>query len=248
MYSFIFIDDENLMRDFFRDVLDFSEYNFELSAVFSSAEKALPWLAEHPQTNAVITDIRMGNMSGLDFCEKIREYNKDILLVVLSGYKEFDYARRALRSNVFDYLSKPLMYEDLTSLFERMRQTLDKTSLAPALSEKPVAFSSMIDKIKTYMEQNYDKEVSLESVSSYVGMNASYLSRFFKQQTGSNFLDYLSSLRMQKATEYLTYPSYRLLDICYLVGYKSPNHFNKIFRQYYSCTPAEYRASCCHQR
>ena len=140
------------------------------------------------------------------------------------------------------------MYEDLTSLFERMRQTLDKTSLAPALSEKPVAFSSMIDKIKTYMEQNYDKEVSLESVSSYVGMNASYLSRFFKQQTGSNFLDYLSSLRMQKATEYLTDPSYRLLDICYLVGYKSPNHFNKIFRQYYSCTPAEYRASCCHQR
>lgn len=248
MYSFIFIDDENLMRDFFRDVLDFSEYNFELSAVFSSAEKALLWLAEHPQTNAVITDIRMGNMSGLDFCEKIREYNKDILLVVLSGYKEFDYARRALRSNVFDYLSKPLMYEDLTSLFERMRQTLDKTSLAPALSEKPVAFSSMIDKIKTYMEQNYDKEVSLESVSSYVGMNASYLSRFFKQQTGSNFLDYLSSIRMQKATEYLTDPSYRLLDICYLVGYKSPNHFNKIFRQYYSCTPAEYRASCCHQQ
>ena len=108
MYSFLFVDDENLMREFFAEVVDFKEYGFKLAGMFATAEAALSYLNGHPEIRAVITDIKMGTMSGIDFCEKIREFNQDILLVVLSGYKEFEYAQRALRCNVFDYLLKLL--------------------------------------------------------------------------------------------------------------------------------------------
>ena len=82
MYSFLFVDDEPLMRDFFAEVLDFSEFDFRLEAMFSSAEQALDYVQKHPEISAVLTDIRMGDMSGIDFCENVRKTNKDILLVV----------------------------------------------------------------------------------------------------------------------------------------------------------------------
>lgn len=243
MYPFIFIDDENLMREFFHDLVDFSDYGFELTAMFSLAEQAIPWLEKHPETKAVITDIRMGEISGLDFCERVREYNEDILLVVLSGYQEFEYARRALRVNVFDYLLKPTMYEDIDMLFKRMKKHLDERE-----KENPVKgdcqdyqFESMICKIKNYIEDNYDKDLTLDCVAKYVGLNASYLSRFFKQHTGSNFLDYVSGVRVEKAIEYLADPTLKVGDICYMIGYKSSQHFYKIFKQYTGCTPSEYR-------
>lgn len=243
MYSFIFVDDEDLMREFFRDVVNFGEYGFKLAGLFSSAEQALPWLKEHPETKAVITDIQMGTLSGLDFCEKIREYNQDILLIVLSGYKEFEYARRALRCDVFDYLLKPTMYEDIDMLFKRMKKHLDAREKGSTETDccSDYRFESMICKIKNYIEDNYNKDITLDLVARHVCMNPSYLSRFFKQHTGSNFLDYVSQVRVNKAIGYLADPMVRVCDICDLVGYKSPQHFYKIFKQYTGCTPSEYR-------
>lgn len=244
MYPFIFVDDENLMREFFQEVVDFEEYGFRLAAMCASAEEALSYLKAHPEIKAVITDICMGNMSGLDFCEKVREYSQDLLLVILSGYKEFEYARRAFRYEVFDYLLKPTMYEDIDMLFRRMKNQLDAKAKENGGNQEEIEdyqFESMICKIKKYIEENYAKDISLDSVARHVGMNASYLSRFFKQHTGSNFLDYVSGVRISKAIGYLADPMIRVGDICYMVGYKSQQHFYKTFRQYAGCTPSEYR-------
>lgn len=250
MYPFIFIDDENLMREFFQEAVCFEDYGFELAAVFSCAEDALEWLKKHPETKAVITDIRMGELSGLDFCDKVREYGSDILLVIMSGYQEFEYARRALRSNVFDYLLKPTMFEDIDMLFKRMRCQLDSREKAPAPEETAdYQYESMIEKIKGYIEDNYALDITLNMVAKYVAMNPSYLSRFFKQHTGSNFLDYVSAVRVKKAIAYLADPSIKVIDVGALVGYKTPQHFLKIFKQYTGCTPSEYRAKeNCRQR
>ncbi|MBD5455234.1 MAG: helix-turn-helix domain-containing protein [Lachnospiraceae bacterium] len=244
MYSFIFIDDENLMREFFEEVVSFEDYGFELKAMFSSAEGALEWLNDHPETNAVITDIRMGGVSGLDFCEKVRKHNKNILLVIMSGYQEFEYARRALRCNVFDYLLKPVMYEDIDMLFKRMRHQMDAGNQSEVQKEEAdYQYESMINKIKGYIEDNYAQDITLDLVAKHVALNPSYLSRFFKQHTGSNFLDYVSTVRIQKAIEYLADPSIKIADVGVLVGYRTIPHFLKLFKQYTGCTPSEYRTN-----
>lgn len=83
----------------------------------------------------------------------------------------------------------------------------------------------MIGRIKKYIDENYDKDISLDSVAQYVAMNPSYLSRFFKQHTKCNFLDYVSRVRVDKAIACLADPTIRVGEICELVGYRTPAAF-----------------------
>lgn len=244
MYPFIFVDDEPMMREFFQEVLDFHSYGFTLQAVFSSAEQAEAYLQEHGEIRAVITDIRMGNLSGIDLCERVRAENENILLVILSGFQEFEYARRAIQCRVFDYLLKPTLFEDFDMLFRRMKKQLDESGPEEKKRIRPGGdyhYESLVDRIRQYIQENYSQDITLEVVAGAVGMNASYLSRFFKQHTGSNFLDYLSEVRVEKAIGYLTDATVRIGEICDLVGYRTPQHFYKIFKQYTGYTPSEYR-------
>lgn len=247
MYPFIFIDDEDLMREFFSEVVEFSDYGFELAGMFSKAEAALEYLKEHPEIRAVITDIRMGTMSGIEFCEKVREMNGELLLVVLSGYREFEYAQRALRCNVFDYLLKPTLFEDIDMLFKRMKKQLDQREqkgagvhVAPVLDYQ---YESILERIQKYIDENFDRDISLDSVAQYAAMNPSYLSRFFKQHMQCNFLDYVSRVRVEKAIAFLADPTVKVGDVCEMVGYRTAQHFYKIFKQYTGCTPSEYRVN-----
>lgn len=250
MYKFIFVDDEDLMRDFFAEVMDFKAYGFTLVKMFSTAEEALEYLKITKDISVVITDIKMGNMSGIDFCERVREYNQKILMVVLSGYKDFEYAQRAIKCNVFDYVLKPTLYEDIEMLFKRLKKQLDNQQPAADSSNLQVIkhtedyhYKSIINMILNYIEENYSRDITLDSVALYVSMNPAYLSRFFKQHTKCNFLDYLSKFRVEKAIGFLQDPTVRIGEICEMVGYKTPQHFYKVFKQYAGCTPSEFRTN-----
>ena len=250
MYKFIFVDDEEMAQHFFKDIINYNSYGFTLEKMFSSAELALEYVKKHRDISVVITDIKMGNMSGLDFCEKIREFDSGILLICLTGYKEFEYARRAIKVNVFDYLLKPTMYKDLETLFIRMKAYLDfvaktrvqKNENTDALQEDEAYGKSIIDMAKDFIGENYNKNITLESVAQHVSMNPAYFSRFFKQHTNGNFIDYLSQIRIKKAIALLQDPRVRIGEICTMVGYKSPQHFYKLFKYYTGYTPTEFRA------
>ena len=83
MYRLIFVDDEDMIRDFFEEIIDFPSYGFELTASFSSAEEALRYLSGHPEIDVVITDIKMGQMSGLDLCEEAQKLCPQLVFVLL---------------------------------------------------------------------------------------------------------------------------------------------------------------------
>lgn len=242
MYNFIFIDDEDYIRELFIEILDFHKYGFHLAASFATAEEAYRYLNVHKEISAVITDIRMGVQSGIDMCEQLREKNPEILLVVMSGYKEFEYAQRAIRCNVFEYLLKPTSYADLDRLFNGMKKTLDDRQ--PKEPEGAVTeYIDLIDKIKEVIQRNYMGNITLEMVADEVGMNPAYLSRFFKKHTDMNFLEYLTKVRIDAAIGLLADPTCRINEICTKVGYTSLPHFLKLFKQHTNLTPSEYRES-----
>lgn len=248
MYNFIFIDDEDLIRELFAELMDYKEEGFNLVKVFESAEEATKYLKKDKNIQLVITDIKMGTMSGIDFCEYAKNKYPNIELVIMSGYKEFEYAQKAIKCNVFDYLLKPTSYNDLKKLFERLKQHLDSKKKVEQENKNKELTSSpnnhyinLVDTIIQYMEKRYAQDISLEDVATYVSMNSAYLSRFFKQQTGKNFLEYLSEIRVEKAKEMLCDPTMKVYEIGQLVGYKSAKHFYKIFKNYVGVTPTEYR-------
>lgn len=234
MYRFIFVDDEDFARQLFEGIMDFRQFGFELVQTFGSAETALDHLEKNP-VDAVITDIKMGQMSGIGLCEKARSLYPDIPLVLLTGYRDFDYARQAIRQNVFDYLVKPTSFADLESLFTRLREYLDaRAQSTPDPSPAEPEYQGLIQKMRQLAKENYDTGFSLEKAAEALSMNPAYLSRLFKHQCGKNYSDYLTELRIRRVKELLADPTVKVMRQGIRWGIKTPS----IFTRFLSRPPA----------
>ncbi len=93
---------------------------------------------------------------------------------------------------------------------------------------------------KEYLEAHYAEEISLENIAEQVNISPQYFSKLIKKSTGFNFIDWLSMLRVKKAKELLTNSNYTVKEVCFMVGYKDPNYFSRIFKKRIGITPSEY--------
>ena len=98
-----------------------------------------------------------------------------------------------------------------------------------------------MEKAKDYIRQNFQKDLTLDEVSKIVDISPYYFSKLFKQETGENFIEYLTKIRMKHAEKLLLDPSYSIKEICVMSGYGDPNYFSRIFKKYEGVTPSEYR-------
>lgn len=103
--------------------------------------------------------------------------------------------------------------------------------------------SPLIIKACTIIHENLSRELSLEDLSGRVAISPFYFSKLFKEETGENFIDYITMARMQKAKELLRDPSLSVRQICGEAGYADPNYFSKLFKKIVGLTPTEFRAS-----
>ena len=95
-----------------------------------------------------------------------------------------------------------------------------------------------------YLQKNYgDVDLTLTSVAEHFCLTPSYLSAFFKSNTGENFLNYLTHLRMEKAKELMRSTNASIRDISEKVGYASANTFTRAFKNAEHITPSQYRES-----
>jgi len=102
---------------------------------------------------------------------------------------------------------------------------------------------NMIDHAIQYIEKNYERELSLEETAEHVHLNPYYFSKVFKQQTGETFIDYVTSIRIHHAKQWMRNKDISLKEICYLVGYNDPNYFSRVFKKVVGKTPSEYRST-----
>lgn len=98
-----------------------------------------------------------------------------------------------------------------------------------------------IERAIEFMRSQYAKDISLEDVAGHVGMSGSYFSSLFKQETGDNFIEYLTRLRIDKAKSLMMDAELRLYEISQLVGYQDVKYFSRLFKRHVGATPAEYR-------
>ncbi len=103
--------------------------------------------------------------------------------------------------------------------------------------------SGVIAIAKTYIEENYSKDISLDDVSRIVDISPYYFSKLFKEETGENFIDYVTSIRIEKAKQLLHNKDINIKNICADTGYSDPNYFSRIFKKQVGVTPTEYRES-----
>ncbi|HIY03318.1 MAG TPA: response regulator [Candidatus Blautia faecipullorum] len=100
---------------------------------------------------------------------------------------------------------------------------------------------TVVERAKNYIRKNYQKDISLDEVSRQADISPYYFSKLFKQETGKNFIEYLTEVRLLKAKELLAVPGCSIKEICAMSGYSDPNYFSRIFKKYEGVTPSEFR-------
>ncbi|MDQ6421207.1 response regulator [Paenibacillus sp. LHD-117] len=235
----IIADDEEMIRRGLAKILGNMGLDVEIVGSYSNGLDAwthISGLADG-ELDVLITDIKMPMMDGLKLAEKLKD--RPIVKIVLSGFSEFDYARKALRFGVMDYLLKPVDKGALQELLLRIRQEKAEEAKPADPADKG---NSAAQQVRAVLESEYAKSPDMEALAEQVGMSANYLSRLFKQETGETITDYLIAVRIAKAKQFLTdHPHLKNYEIAQLVGYADPVYFNKLFKKVVGVTPKEYR-------
>ena len=125
MYSLIVVDDENAIRKGICEYIDWNAMGFEVAASFEDGRETLEYLENH-HADVVLTDIEMAEVSGLELARRIFAGKMNTRVVIISGYKEFEYARRAIEYGVEYYLLKPVKLDEVASVFGRLKTQLDR--------------------------------------------------------------------------------------------------------------------------
>lgn len=125
MYRVIIADDEPLIRAglYYRN--DWEQMGFEVAAMLEDGSDVLKFL-EGERVDVLLTDICMYQVSGLEAAALIREKYPWMKIILLSGYREFEYAREAIRCQVYEYLLKPIDYGKLKEVFANIKKELDE--------------------------------------------------------------------------------------------------------------------------
>lgn len=97
------------------------------------------------------------------------------------------------------------------------------------------------DYVIQYIENHYPEDIYLDLLSEKLNITSNYLSQYFKIQTGVNFVDYLNSVRLNKAKEILAGSADRIEKIARNVGYTNTNSFIRSFKKFFGLTPGEFR-------
>ena len=239
-YQLLIVDDEYEIRTGLANYIPWNTIGFTVAGQCQNGKEALDFIAAHT-IHAILCEIRMPIMDGLELAKELYSRRSKIKIVFLTGYKDFEYIQQALRYRAFDYVLKPTRFEQISEVFGNIRHELDKEYGTEEPPEKKEP-ADMINTIKRIVNEHLDN-VTLESVSKEIYMNPFYISKLFKQKTGINFADYVTDCRMKKAVDLLNDYNCRIYEISEAVGYSNPKNFARTFKQYYGITPSEYRTN-----
>lgn len=244
MPRIILVDDERPALMSLEKFIVSAKPNFNICGSFTNGKDALEYLLCNP-VDIVLTDITMPQMNGIMLTKEINQKLPNCIVIIVSGYHEFEYARAAIKYNVSDYLLKPIDFRELSVCLDRAAEKLiasitphSNDSLQNADESNPLP--SQIQKAIDYIHKNYHEQIGREDLASICHMSPSYFSEQFRNHLGTGFLEYLTKVRIDRAIELLQ-TDLRIEVISNLVGYRHRNRFISNFRGITGYTPTEYR-------
>lgn len=250
MYRVVLVDDERLILEGLSRVVKWQELGCEVIGTAQDGREGLELIRKN-KPDIVISDIRMPNMDGLAMLAALRSEFPRIQVTVLTAYRDFDYAQRAINLGVCRYLLKPSKMDELNEAIRTMTARLSdatgiETSLADgpkSVSESGDAGSFIVNAALEYMRAHCTEHISLANVADNVYVSQWHLSKLINRQTGQSFLELLNIMRIDKAKVLLADPALRVHAIAEQVGYNDVAHFSKSFKKITGKNPGEYRAS-----
>ncbi len=129
MYRLLFADDEHIVREGVSSRVGWGENGFELVSVFRNGREILDYLEDN-SVDVILSDISMPLMDGLAVCREVSVRYPETILLLLTGYDQFEYAQEALKYHVSELLLKPITAAELEIVLGRVREELDRRGRA----------------------------------------------------------------------------------------------------------------------
>ena len=207
----------------------------------------------------VLSDIMMPEMDGLELCKHIKEDIElsHIPVILLTAKNDLNSKVTGLQIGADAYIEKPFAFKylmaQITSIFENRRRGMDAFMRKPFVPTNTIGMSKadekLMNRIVEVIEENIDNtNFGVEMLAELVCMSRSSLHRKIKAISNTSPTDFIRMVRLKKASELISEGSYRVGEVCYLVGINSPSYFIKLFQKQFGMTPKEFEKQQRKQR
>ena len=373
MYRLLIVEDEEIIRQGLTEHIPWNKIGFNVVGEADNGKSAVD-LIPVIQPDVILTDIKMPEMNGVEMMSFIKQEYPHIKVIVISGYNDFEYARKSVEYGAYSYLLKPVRETEIKEVFELLKDDLNKIEnektkmvvhfdklleyqnlpflknlkssaqieqlLSTSISNSVIAknysefmkllddfydnyssgnrfefeeiyvktielivilsarlyengiifqdicpedfrkdikmiiktqsmldlknylsklFSRVIDylnildtkhsqyddssiiKVKQFIEENYNRKISLDEAAGIAYMSPAYFSTYFKKATGITYTDYLINVRVQKAKDLLRNHNLKVYEVALMVGYDDFRHFSKVFKKLNGIGPTQYK-------
>ncbi|WP_165452557.1 response regulator [Paenibacillus thalictri] len=141
----------------------------------------------------------------------------------------------------FHRLSELLELQTLNEMEQRLVQILFALCEHSQQQQGRKRSAQIISKAKELTESRYNEPLNVQYVAECMQVSPNYFSTLFKQETGVNYMDYLTTMRLEKSLEMILSTTHRISEIACMVGYQDANYFAKIFKKHFGRSPSQYR-------
>lgn len=245
MYNLLIVDDETIICKGLSKIINWREYGFNITGYACNGREAIEKI-KSSEINLVVTDIRMPVMDGLELSRQIREHDPGIRIIIISGYGDFQYAKRAIEYGVKAYLLKPVIPDELQEQVIKIRHQLDEQTAFKNRYISDLNFKKsgrLIDRIIEYVDGHYCEDINLTQIADRFFMNAAYLGQLFKENTGMSFAQYINRKKINMVKQLCIKSDLKVYEIIEKAGFRNPEYFYRQFKRYEGITFAEFRSS-----
>lgn len=266
MYKVLIIDDEEIIREGLKTVIDWESLQCKVTGEAADGDEGLEMLTS-TQPDIVITDIRMPGLNGLEMISKLKDYKHECKIIILSGFRDFEYAQQAIKLGAFRFLLKPTDTKEIIlsikeaiielkkvksneELFKNLKRKVkeeynlsDSVTITEdkSLNANEKSSKYLVVKALSFMKANVSMNLTLKDVSNYLYISTWYLSKLIKKETGNTFIYTLSEMRIDEAKKLLLQPQYKIYEVSTMIGLTDVTYFNKLFKSITGLRPMEYR-------
>lgn len=246
MYKVMIIDDEPIIVEGLSRSVPWEKFGCRVAATANDGAEGKRLIEEY-RPHLILMDICMPEMDGLTMLAGLKSEFPNLEVSILTGFRDFDYAQKAIRLGVTRFMLKPSNMEELEEAVEAMTANLKEKGITGEEEKEEesehdsVASSFIVKNALKYIEDNYTQKLKLSDVAEKTYVSQWHLSKLLNRHTGQNFSEILNNVRIEKAKVLLEDPSLRIGDIAESVGFMDMAHFSRVFKRQAGISANEYR-------
>jgi len=245
-YSILLVEDNEDFRNYLKENL---ETNYKVAEAANGKDGWQKVLSGHP--DLVVSDVSMPVMDGIELCRKIKTDKRTsfIPVILLTALGREEDQIKGLQTEANDYLTKPFSFEilntrirNLITLNERLKVTFSKQiQMIVPETEVQSTDEKLLNDISTFIEERLnDPMFSIEDLSKHLRMSRSSLYHKMFELTGQPPIDYVRTIKLQKAASLLENSHYTIREVAFMTGFATPGYFSKLFKERYNLSPSEF--------